>query len=106
MSVNASIVTHVENNVLTVPNSAIKTQGAQSYVQELVSGAPENIPVTIGVSNSTITEILSGLSEGDQIITKTTNSGGGTATQSTASALSLFGAGRGGGAAARVTTGR
>ncbi len=115
MSVNAAIVTDVEENVLTVPNAAIKTQGSISYVQELpqkVSAAqvaagvtsatpPKNIPVTVGVSNSTVTEILSGLSSGDQVIIKTTTSGSSatTGTATSAAAPSLFGTagGRGGG---------
>jgi HlyD family secretion protein len=33
MSVNTTIVTNQENNVLLVPNSAIKTQGSLNYVQ-------------------------------------------------------------------------
>ena len=108
MSVNTSIVTDVESNVLTVPNSAIKTQGSNSYVQELgqkVSAAqaaagvtsataPKNVPVTVGVSNSTVTEILSGLSQGDQVITKTTTTGGtGAAAPTAAAAPSLLGGG-------------
>ncbi len=110
MSVNASIVTDVESNVLTVPNSAIKTQGSVSYVQELnqkVSAAqaaagvtsstgPKNVPVIVGVSNSTVTEILSGLSQGDQVITKTTASAGATPVASTLAAPSIFGAAGGG----------
>lgn len=111
MSVNAAIVTNVESNTLTVPNAAIKTSGAISYVQEL-SGmgtttqaatgitsatAPKNVPVTVGVSNSTVTEILSGLKAGDEVIIKTTTSGGTAAAQTTTvAAPSLFGAATGG----------
>lgn len=113
MSVNASIDTDVEENVLSVPNAAIKTQGSVSYVQELSQTAtaaqaaagvtsatpPRNVPVTLGISNGTVTEILSGLSQGDQVITKTTTSGGAAPAATTAAAPSLFGAagGRGGG---------
>ncbi len=113
MSANAAIVTDVESNVLTVPNSAIKTQGAVSYVQKLdhtlaaeamtnVSSAtaPVNVAVTVGISNSTITEILSGLNQSDQVITKTTTSGSAVAAPTTVAAPSIFGAatgGRGGG---------
>jgi HlyD family secretion protein len=109
MSVNASIVTDVESDVLTVPNAAVKMQGGTSYVEELAGSVPaaqaaagvaslmppKNIPVTIGISNGTMTEILSGLSEGDQIITKTITSSGGAATQAAAAAPSLFGGGGG-----------
>lgn len=111
MSINASIVTDVESNVLTVPNAAIKTQGTISYVQELnqtasttqaTSGVtsatpPKNVPVTVGISNSTVTEILSGLSAGNQVIIKTTTSGPTTSVAATtAAAPSLFGSATGG----------
>jgi len=113
MSVNAAIVTEVESNTLTVPNAAIKTSGTISYVQELTgigtttaaqatSGvtsatAPKNVPVTVGVSNSTVTEILSGLKQGDEVIVKTTTAGGtAAAPTATAAAPSLFGAAAGG----------
>ena len=111
MSINASIVTDVESNVLTVPNAAIKTQGTISYVQELnqiasttqaTSGVtsatpPKNVPVTVGISNSTVTEILSGLSAGNQVIIKTTTSGPTTSVAApTTAAPSLFGSATGG----------
>ena len=87
MSVNAEIVVEVKPDVLTLPNSAIKSEGNLRYVQlidapneiknKLKIGAPiilpkevkiKNQPVEVGVSNDTLTEILSGVSEGDIVI--------------------------------------
>lgn len=109
MSVSASIITDVRQDVLFVPNSAIKTQGDFSYVEmfdkELPAdvtgqGIPSATPplqkqVEIGLSNDTSTEIKSGLNEGDKVVTRTVTS---TTAQKTTS-VSLFGGNgnRGGG---------
>ncbi|MCX6752514.1 MAG: efflux RND transporter periplasmic adaptor subunit [Candidatus Nomurabacteria bacterium] len=89
MSVDAKIITKVEQNVLTVPNSAVKTQGGTSYVQMFdtalpapatgIQGSvspipPTNQTVEVGISDTTSTEIVSGLKEGDEIVTKTITS--------------------------------
>ncbi|MDD5438284.1 MAG: efflux RND transporter periplasmic adaptor subunit [Patescibacteria group bacterium] len=89
MSVSTSIVTEVKADVLTVPNSAVKSQSGQYYVQTLANTSstnanssglvtsnqtPVNVPVTTGVTNGTLTEITSGLKEGDQVITQTIKS--------------------------------
>lgn len=89
MSVSASIIVESKEGVLTVPNSAIKTQGAMTYIE--TGNPPRRIPVKIGLSDDTSTEILSGLEEGDEVITRTV---AGTGTKSTAAAApSLFGSG-------------
>jgi len=103
MSVTAAIITKVAQDVLIVPNSAIKTQGETSYVQMFdaslpaplagVQGSPSTTPpqqqiVSIGISNDTYTEIISGLKEGDEIVTKTITP----TTTTTATAPSIFGA--------------
>ncbi len=115
MSVSAEILTEAHQNVLLVPTSAIKTQGNNSYVEVLdkpdpVDAAnqggtsslpPRQVPVVVGLSNDTQTEIVSSLKEGDQIITKTII--GTTAAAPTArQAPSLFGGGAGGGGRVRV----
>lgn len=73
MSVSASIITDVKQNILIVPSSAVKAQGGTTYVEVLNGATPEQRNVTTGVSNSTDTEILSGLSEGDKVVTQTIN---------------------------------
>jgi len=93
MTTSASIIVGVAQNVLLVPNSAIKQSNGVSYVQvpestEIneamlanASGAtlttsPRQQTVQTGASNDEYIEIVNGLSEGDivvsQIITSTT----------------------------------
>jgi HlyD family secretion protein len=100
MSVTAEIVVEAKPDVLTLPNSAIKTQGNSNYV-ELIEASdttknklkigssivlPKNVQiknqtVEIGISNDTMTEIVSGLKEGDIVISSKISSQ--TQTQST-----------------------
>lgn len=74
MSVSASIITAVKENVLLIPNSAIKTQNGTSYVQVLVGQNPEKKNVQIGAASNTQTEIVSGINAGEKIVTQTINS--------------------------------
>jgi len=69
MSVNADIITAQKNDVLLVPNAAVKPQGDQNVVEVIRNGATTTVPVTIGSSNDLQTEIVEGLQEGDQVIT-------------------------------------
>ena len=87
MSVSASVITDVKQDVLTVSNSAVKSQGGTSYVELVSSGsstqslvigqsttlssAPTVQTVQTGLSNDSITEITSGLKEGDVVIVRT-----------------------------------
>lgn len=72
MSVAANVITNVKTDVLAVPNSAVKTNASGKYVQMLDSnGQPQNFPVEVGISNDTMTEITSGLSDGETIVTQT-----------------------------------
>ena len=75
MSINAEIITNAAQNVLMVPNSAVKTQGTTKYVQVLVNGIPQTKIVTVGISNSTSTQILSGINAGDNVMTQTITTG-------------------------------
>jgi HlyD family secretion protein len=101
MSVSAAIVTESKSNVLMVPNAAIKNRGDNYYVEipgQLATDVPTQKTVTIGVSNDTFTEILSGVDEGEAIVVKTNT---GTATASapkTASVSSILSGNRTGGA--------
>ncbi len=82
MSVSVSIVTDAKPNVLMVPFSAVKAQGATSYVEILVNNQPQKQTVVTGESNDTMIEITEGIEEGAQIITQTISSS--TATSSAA----------------------
>lgn len=118
MSVSANIVTNVANNVIAVPNAAIQTSGNTSYVLEPAAplstsdlaasragGIPlpqgtKEVPVTVGIANTTMTQITSGITAGDQVVTQTVRSSSGASAASAApggSAFQLLGGGGGGG---------
>lgn len=93
MSVTANIIVDTKIDALSLPNAAIQTQGGNSFVeivkapdeikQKLEIGKSIKLPkgVTIenqrietGISNDSLTEIVSGLKEGDIVVlSKTSN---------------------------------
>lgn len=84
MSDGVSIITSVKQDVLTVPNSAVTTKQGVSTVQVMQSnGVPNAVEVTTGLANDSITEIVSGLNEGDAVVTRTTTKSASTQTQTT-----------------------
>ena len=72
MSVTANIILKRKSNVLLVPSASVKTQAGQSYVTVLVKGKEQSVPIEIGITSDTQTEVISGISEGEKIITSTT----------------------------------
>ena len=77
MSVNVNIITNHKDNVLLVPSAAVQTSGGQSYVRVLgKNGQISQVPVQTGISDDTNTEIVSGLSAGQQVVTGFTSSSG------------------------------
>lgn len=116
MSVSAAIITDSKQDVLTVPNSAVKSQGNQYYVEifdaplmesQSATGSTSPTPprqqmIEAGLSNDTSTEVISGLKENDQIVTRTIL---GATSQTTTQAPSLLGntsGNRTGGGAVRI----
>lgn len=81
MTVSASIITDVKQNVLIVPSGAVKTGNGSSYVEVLNGDTPEQKIVEVGISNAAETEIVSGLNEGDKVITQTIDPNSSTAVQ-------------------------
>jgi len=71
MSVSAAVITDAKQDILLVPNSAVKSNGSGSYVEVLVGNTPQNQTVETGLSNDTQIEIISGLNEGDKVVTQT-----------------------------------
>ncbi len=90
MAASANIIIETKTDVLTVPSTAIQSQNGESAVSVLRNGIEQQVPITTGLSSDTQTEIISGLSEGDTVIT-------GTVTATQAQTGSVFG-GAGGGA--------
>lgn len=69
MSGTANVILVSRQDVLTVPNLAIKTQGTRRYVQVLKDGQPVDVDATFGIANDTLTEVTGGgLKEGDLVI--------------------------------------
>ncbi len=71
MSLTATITTDVKQDVLMVPNAAVKSSNSVSYVQVMKNGSPQKQTVEIGASNDSYTEITNGLSAGDVVVTQT-----------------------------------
>ena len=70
MNASVDIVTNEHKNVLLLPNYAIKKDNqGKSYVETMNNQQIVTKPVVIGLSNSTQTEIVSGLNEGDKVMT-------------------------------------
>lgn len=103
MSVSAAVVTDIRPDVLLVPSSAVKTSGGNSYVQVFEGDAyanqrsvtteakPTSVAVQVGSSNDTQTEIASGLTEGQMVVTKTTTAGAATTSSQTTNNRGGFG---------------
>jgi len=83
MTANVTIVVEQRDNILLVPNRAVKTSGKQKIVTVIKDGQPTPVNVTLGMSNDTQSEVTSGLNEGDVVqvqqttTTTTTSQGGG-----------------------------
>jgi membrane fusion protein, macrolide-specific efflux system len=76
MGANVTIETAKSEDVLLVPNSAVKSYQGGKAVQiiDRQSGETRYLPVKIGLKGSTHTEILEGLKEGQLIVTSSTTS--------------------------------
>lgn len=73
MSVSASIIVDVKQDVIIVPNAAVKSQSDSYYVEVIEEGTqtPQIKPVEIGIADDSFTEIISGISEGEKVVVKT-----------------------------------
>ncbi len=107
MTVNAAIVTAVKTDVLKVSTSAVKTVNGASSVMVFdpalpitqdtaVSGvvsktAPKAVTVTTGISDDISIEVVSGLSEGQQVVVRTTTGAVKTTTTGTTNQRGGFG---------------
>lgn len=74
MSATVNWVATSRNNVLAVPTSALQGSDAGTVVRILVDGQPRTIPVGIGLSTSSLSQITGGLNAGEQVITGTSAS--------------------------------
>lgn len=70
MTANANIVVAEKQGVLLVPNRAIRLREGKKQVQVWRDGVAEWVFITTGLSNDQYTEVLSGLAEGDFVVTR------------------------------------
>ena len=72
MSVSAAIITNVKTDVLMAPVSAVKSQGGMQYAEIKNSdAAPVQMQVETGIANDEFIEIISGVKEGDNVVSGT-----------------------------------
>jgi RND family efflux transporter MFP subunit len=107
MTVSAAVITQTAVDALTVPSSAVKTVNGTSVVQvfdpplatsggtgTVSSVPPKSVPVTTGISDDTDTQILSGLTAGEQVVVRSSTAAATVKTSTTPAAAG--GAARGG----------
>lgn len=69
MSVHATIATQEKKDVLSVPNSAVHAENGQSAVTLVdASGQQRTVTFAAGLVGADRTEVVSGLSDGDQVV--------------------------------------
>ncbi len=104
MTASAIIQTNKKDDVLTVPSSAIQSVSGQSTVRVMQNGKITSVPVETGLVGDTDTEITSGLTEGQTIVTSVTTRTGATGSTG-ASPFSSLGGNRGFGGGGAVIRG-
>jgi RND family efflux transporter MFP subunit len=73
MNATANIILQQRQNVLLVPNRAVRTVSTRLRTATvLYEGQLIDVPVTIGLTGDTQSEVLSGLQEGDVVLTSQT----------------------------------
>jgi multidrug efflux pump subunit AcrA (membrane-fusion protein) len=68
MTVDTDTIVQKKSAVLVVPNAAVNYGGGKRTVTLVKNGRTENKEVTLGIISDNGTEIVAGLSEGDEIL--------------------------------------
>ena len=71
LTVTVSIIAEQRTDILLVPNKAITSRGGKYYVQLVSAGKAAEKMIQAGITDGQNTEVISGLSEGDQVSTAT-----------------------------------
>ena len=88
MSATANIILDTKVDVLTVPAAAVSTStNGDTTVQVMVNNAPQIKTVQTGISSDSDIEIVSGVNEGDTVVTGTVSK----TTTTASSTTSVFG---------------
>ena len=69
MTADITIETNKKDNVLMVPKNVVQNLGGKDLVQVVKNGKIENREIITGLEGNEYYEVLSGLSDGDTIIT-------------------------------------
>lgn len=75
MAATANIIIETKSDILTVPSIAVSYQGDISTVTIIRNGQEITQSIEVGITNDTSTEVVSGLSEGDIVVTGTVATG-------------------------------
>jgi HlyD family secretion protein len=71
MTANVAVVTDRKEDVLLVPNRAIRTVGRERVVEVRYKGLTFGTPVQVGMTGDANSEIMAGLKEGDTVVINT-----------------------------------
>jgi len=102
MTATANIITNTKDDVLLVPATSVQNSNGTYSVQIMKNGKPQSVTVEIGLTSDTQTEITSGLTEGDTVVTATIQPVTSTSTTGTSSVFSGFGGNRNSGGNIRI----
>lgn len=76
MSATANIILDSKDDVLLVPSGSVRAQNGENTVRVLKNKEEQTVIVETGLTSDTQTEIISGLAEGDEVITSSSTSTG------------------------------
>jgi multidrug efflux pump subunit AcrA (membrane-fusion protein) len=68
MTATAEVIIERRDDVLFIPNRALRGTWEHPWVEVYIDGQVEEREITLGLTDGINTEILSGLEEGEQVI--------------------------------------
>jgi len=81
------------SNVLVVPTSAVSGTSSASFVRVMMNGVPSYRQVTTGMATSSLTQITSGLTAGEVVVTGTYTNSANSSSSTTTGGFGGFGGG-------------
>jgi multidrug efflux pump subunit AcrA (membrane-fusion protein) len=70
MNASVEFIVAKHEGVVAVPNEAIKETDGRNTVQVMVAGKPVNRDIEVGIAGPDTTEVISGLKEGEEVVTR------------------------------------
>lgn len=70
MVADVTYIKEQAEDAIVIPKHLVKSLSGQSYVQVFKDGVKTEVNIEIGISNATEVQVLSGVSEGDEIVVK------------------------------------